>query len=182
VTIRPIPTIDGHRLNEVFLDDVAVPLSDRVGEEGQAWQLIREALAVERHLMLMPGRVRRDLDTLVAWAEQDGALEDPVFADRVRTLVVDTHEVEAVALETLARTEAGLDCTAAAARLKLLGSEAAQAIARCAFELGRESVTEREGDLAFLWRESVMETIAGGASEIMRGVIARSELGMEVGS
>jgi alkylation response protein AidB-like acyl-CoA dehydrogenase len=179
VSIRPIPTIDGHRLNEIFLDEVAVAERDRVGEEGQAWQLIREALAVERHLMLMPGRVHADLDSLRAWARSQGVLADPVFADRLRALVLDAAEVEAVALETLSRTEAGLDCTAAAARLKLLGSEACQAIARCAFELGLEAATDRDGDLGFLWRESIMETIAGGTSEIMRGVVARTELGME---
>jgi alkylation response protein AidB-like acyl-CoA dehydrogenase len=180
VTIRPIPTIDGHRLNEVFLDEVAVPVADRVGEEGQAWHLIREALAVERHLMLMPGRVRRDLRSLVRWARSHSLLDDPVFADRIRALVTDTAEVEAVGLETLALTEAGHDCTGAAARLKLLGSQACQAIARCAFEVGSVAATERDDDLAFLWRESVMETIAGGTSEIMRGVLARTELGMEV--
>ena len=182
VTIRPIPTIDGHALNEVFLDDVRVPVGDRVGAEGAAWQLIREALAVERHLMLMPGRVRRDLVSLVAWARESSAIDDPVFADRVRMLLVDTHEVEVAALEALALTEAGRDCTGAAARVKLLGSQACQAIARCAFEHGYVAATERDGDPAFLWRESVMETIAGGTSEIMRGVLARAELGMEVGT
>ena len=132
--------------------------------------------------MLMPGRVRSDLESLVAWARLSSALDDPTFADRLRALVIDSHEVEATALETLALTEAGRDCTAAAARLKLLGSEACQAIARCAFEAGFVAATEREGDLAFLWRESIMETIAGGTSEIMRGVLARTELSMEVGT
>jgi alkylation response protein AidB-like acyl-CoA dehydrogenase len=179
VTIRPIPTIDGHRLNEVFLDEVAVPVADRVGAEGQAWHLIRAALAVERHLMLLPGRVRRDLETLTAWAQKAGLLDDHLLADRLRGLVVDAGEVEAAAFETLAMTEAGRDCTAAAARLKLLGSDACQAIARCAFDVGLPSALEREGDLGFLWRESVMETIAGGTSEIMRSVLARADLAME---
>lgn len=180
VTIRPIPTIDGHRLNEVFLDEVAVPVADRVGAEGAAWTLIREALAVERHLMLMPGRVRRDFESLLEWARQSGALTDPVIADRIRELLVDVAEVEVAALETLARTEAGLDCTGSAARVKLLGSRASQEIARCAFDAGFVSATEREGDLAFLWRESVLETIAGGTSEIMRGVLGRAELGLGI--
>jgi alkylation response protein AidB-like acyl-CoA dehydrogenase len=180
VTIRPIRTIDGHQLNEVFLDDVVVPVADRVGEEGQAWQLIREALAVERHLMLMPGRVRRDLVSLLEWAGERGRLSDPVLADRIRGFVLDVHEVEAAAFETLALIEAGEDCTGPAARLKLLGSQACQAIARCAFDLGLATTDDRESDLAFLWRESVMETIAGGTTEIMRGVLARAELDMEV--
>lgn len=178
VTVRPIHTIDGHRLNEVFLDDVPVPVVDRVGDEGAAWQIIREALAVERHLMLMPGRVRRDLQSLIDWAGADGLADDAVLSERIRGMALDLAEVEASALETLALTEAGGDATAAAARLKLIGSETCQRIARCAFELGHDSATDRDGDLAFLLRESVMETIAGGTSEIMRGVIARSVLGL----
>jgi alkylation response protein AidB-like acyl-CoA dehydrogenase len=182
VTIRAIPTIDGHRLNEIFLDNVAVPASDRVGDEGEAWALIREALAVERHLMLMPGRVRRDLESLVEWARDSGAIGDAAISERLRDLIVDVEEVEVAALETLALTERRRDSTGPAARVKLLGSQASQAIARCAFEAGFVSATDRDGDLAFLWRESVMETIAGGTSEIMRGVLARSELGMEPGA
>lgn len=181
VTIRPIPTVDGHRLNEVFLDGVEVPVTDRVGEEGQAWQLIREALAVERHLMLMPGRVRRDLASLVSWVEgHELAAADPVLMARIAMLCVDVEEVDVAALETLSLAEAGQDCTAAAARVKLLGSDACQAIARCALEAGYLDAAEREGDLGFLWRETIMETIAGGTSEIMRGVLARSVLNNKV--
>jgi alkylation response protein AidB-like acyl-CoA dehydrogenase len=179
VTIRPIPTIDGHRLNEVFLDEVLVPVGDRVGEEGAAWQLIREALAVERHLMLLPGRVKRDLETLTEWARGHAAGE-PSLDERLRELLVDHAELEASAYETVARTEARLDTTAVAARVKLLGSETIQRIARCAFDLGLTAATERDGELAFLLRETVMETIAGGTSEVMRGVLARDGLGLGV--
>ncbi len=179
VDIRPIRTIDGHGLNEVFLDAVEVPVSRRVGEEGQAWGLIREALAVERHLMVLPGRVRRDLDELLVWARGSGALEDPVFRARVESLEIDVCATEALAAEALARALEGADCAAEAARVKLVGSQATQEIARAAFEHGFVGATRREDDLAFLWRESVMETLAGGTSEIMRGVLARAEFGLD---
>lgn len=178
VTIRPIRTIDGHRLNEVFLDEVEVPIEDRVGAEGAAWNLIREALAVERHLMLLPGRVRRDLDELVSWAGRTGAIADARLRERVRELAVDVAEVEVAALVALAVAEAGRDASVEAARVKLLGSEASQRIARAAFEAGLLAAAEVGGELEFLWRETVMETIAGGASEIMRSVIGRGALGL----
>lgn len=177
VEIRPIETIDGHRLNEIFLDAVEVPVSRRVGEEGDAWRLIRAALAVERHLMVLPGRVRRDLDDLIAWARPVGALQDPVFRERLEQLEVDVCSAEALAAEALAGALAGADCVAEAARVKLVASRATQDIARAAFEHGYVEATRRDGDLAFLWRESVMETLAGGTSEIMRGILARAEFG-----
>ncbi|WP_183407785.1 acyl-CoA dehydrogenase family protein [Nocardioides marmoriginsengisoli] len=178
VDIRPIETIDGHRLNEVFLDDVVVPVAHRVGDEGQAWNLIREALAVERHLMVLPGRVRRDLDDLVSWARGTRAFADPVFRARLDRLEIDVCATEVLAAEALARALEGADCAAEAARVKLVGSGATQDIARAAFEHGYVEATDRDGDLAFLWRESVMETLAGGTSEIMRSVLARTEFGL----
>lgn len=178
VGIRPIETIDGHRLNEVFLDSVAVPVSCRVGEEGDAWRLIRSALAVERHLMVLPGRVRRDLEDLIGWARGCGALGDPVLRDRIDQLEVDVCAAEALAAEALARALEGVDGVAEAARVKLVASRATQDIARAAFEHGWVEASRRDGDLAFLWRESVMETLAGGTSEIMRGILARSEFGL----
>jgi alkylation response protein AidB-like acyl-CoA dehydrogenase len=178
VTIHPIPTIDGHRLNHIFLDDVAVPAANRVGPEGGAWRLIREALAVERHLQLLPGRVQRDFDELWRRARSTGRLHREVVRDRVVDLAVDVAEVETQALETLAAMEAGIDATVPAARVKLLGTEVAQRIARTSMDLGWPESADEGDDLAFLWSQTVMETIAGGTSEIMRGLIARQALGL----
>ncbi|MER7007883.1 acyl-CoA dehydrogenase family protein [Dactylosporangium sp. NPDC000555] len=178
VTIRPIRTIDGHRLNEIFLDEVRVSVEDRVGAEGAAWDLIRDALALERHLMLLPGRVRRDYDDLVAWARPAGVLDDPAMVRRLRELAVDVAEAEVAALVALAAAEAGADATVPAAEAKLLGSTASQRIARAAFDAGHLSAAETGGQLELLWRETVMETIAGGTSEVIRSVIARGALGL----
>ena len=46
VTVRPIITIDGrHEVNEVFLDNVRVPVSNRVGEENQGWDYAKYLLS-----------------------------------------------------------------------------------------------------------------------------------------
>jgi alkylation response protein AidB-like acyl-CoA dehydrogenase len=178
VTIRPIPTIDGHRLNHIFLDDVAVPAANRVGPEAGAWRLVREALAVERHLQLLPGRVRRDFDELVQRATETGRLQSEVVRDHLVGLAVDVAEVETQALRTLAAMEAGRDAAVPAARAKLLGTVTAQRIARVSMDLGWPESADESDDLAFLWSQTVMETIAGGTSEIMRGLIARQALGL----
>jgi alkylation response protein AidB-like acyl-CoA dehydrogenase len=178
VTIRPIPTIDGHRLNEVFLDDVHVPAANRVGAEGGAWRLIREALAVERHLMVLPGRVRRDYEDLLGWARQPGRRDDPAVAAALLDAATDLAEVEAAALCTLAAMEAGGAGIVEAARAKLLGSRAVQRMARIPYELGDAAALARDGIHGFLWHETVMETIAGGTSEVMLDMVARHGLGL----
>ncbi|MDG4834374.1 acyl-CoA dehydrogenase family protein [Solwaraspora sp. WMMD1047] len=178
VTIRPIRTIDGHRLNEVFLDDVVVPVRDRVGPEGGAWRLIREALAVERHLMVLPGRVRRDYEDLLRWARRPDGPADAVARAAVLDAAVDLAEVEAAALTTVAAMERGGDGIVEAARAKLLASRAVQRMARIPFDAGDVTATDLAGDQAFLWHETVMETIAGGTSEVMLGMVARHGLGL----
>jgi alkylation response protein AidB-like acyl-CoA dehydrogenase len=178
VTVRPIRTIDGHRLNEVFLDDVAVPARDRVGPEGGAWRLIREALAVERHLMVLPGRVRRDYEDLLRWVRQPDGPADAVARAAVLDAAVDLAEVEAAALSTVAAMERGGDGIVEAARAKLLASRAVQRMARIPFDAGDLAATDLAGDQAFLWHETVMETIAGGTSEVMLGMVARHGLGL----
>lgn len=178
VTIRPIPTIDGHRLNEVFLDDVPVPVTDRIGPEGGAWALMREALALERHLQLLPGRVRRDFDDLRAWTRRTRVDGQDRVRERLAGLAVDVAEVESEVLVTLGAIESGGDAPVSAARAKLLGSALTQRIAAVGMELGAPSMLDDDEDLAFLWSQAVMETIAGGTSEIMRGLLARQVFGL----
>lgn len=178
VEVRPIRTIDGHQLNEVFMHDVAVPAADRVGDEGGAWRLIREALAVERHLQLLPGRVQRDYADLVEHVAAAGRDRDPEVTAVLRSIAVDVAEVEALALATLAAMERGDDTTVAAAAAKLLGTSVSQRIARVGMEMGWAELYEYDDQLTFLWSQTVMETIAGGSSEILRSVIARQALGL----
>ena len=49
ITVRPIISIDGsHHLNEVFFDDVRVPVSMRIGEENNGWDVAKFLLGNER--------------------------------------------------------------------------------------------------------------------------------------
>jgi alkylation response protein AidB-like acyl-CoA dehydrogenase len=176
VTITPIPTIDGHRLNEVRLDEVEVPVGHRIGEEGQAWTMIRRALARERHLQVLPGRIERDLESLVAATAHLG----PTSGSHTRS------ELALLASRALAVRASMIRCLRAAghdeidpitaARNKVHGTDLMQQIARMAFALGERDVVVDGSDLQLLWRESIMETIAGGTTEVMLDLIARNGL------
>ncbi len=49
ITVRPIQTIDGgHEVNEVFFDDVEVPVENLVGEENKGWDYAKFLLGNER--------------------------------------------------------------------------------------------------------------------------------------
>ena len=74
--------------------------------------------------------------------------------------------------------EAGRDTTVAAAANMVVHTELSQEIARQAFEWGGTRVLVEGSRIQELWRQSLWETIGGGTSEVMRGVIARQGLGL----
>ena len=178
ITVSPIHTIDGHQVNEVFLDEVVVPVANRVGEDGKAWTMIREALAVERHTQVLPGRLRRDLEELEALLDSHGLSGQPVVRKSLVDLRCRLAAVEAGSLAAVAALAAGGQAVMEAAQAKLLGSQLSQAIPRVGLDLLGTAGVVRDNEMAFLWRESVMETIAGGTVEVMASMLARQGLGL----
>jgi len=178
VRVAPLPTIDDEQLNEVTLDDVRVPVEQRIGLENGAWKMMNEALAVERHVQFPPGRVRRDLEDLVAFVREHRLGGDAHARRVIADLAVEVREVEVHALRVLEAAEKGRSSVVEAAANKVAHTEVCQRIARAALDLGGpEGVVRGEG-LEFLWRQSAWETIGGGTSEVMRGVVARQGLGL----
>jgi hypothetical protein len=178
VRVNPLPTLDGDQLNEVFFDGVRVPGAQRIGTEGGAWKIMGEALADERHIQFPPGRVRRDLEEVIAWARVQGLARDP----RVRTVLADLAvrcaEVEAAGLRVLDAMLRGTGGAAEAAANKVIHTVVCQEIARAALDFGGPAALVAGERVELLWRQSLWETIGGGTSEVMRGVVARQALGL----
>jgi 3-oxocholest-4-en-26-oyl-CoA dehydrogenase alpha subunit len=178
LTFAPIASLDGERFNEVRFDGVRVPVQNRIGDENNAWSLMTESLATERHVQFAPKRCQRDFEDLVAWIRDTGRADDPVVRQRVAELAVSLAELKALSLVMLQAVGTGRPAVVEAAANKLAGSELAQRIARTALELDGTDCLVRGSWLEFLWRQSISETIGGGTSEIMRGIIARVGLGL----
>jgi alkylation response protein AidB-like acyl-CoA dehydrogenase len=178
VEVEPIPIVDDHPLYAVRLDGVEVPVANRVGPEGGAWALLGEALADERHVQFPAKRVRRDLEEVVAWARAQGLLADARVRDALADLAVRALEVEMHALRVLDALSRGRPAQAEAAANKVAHTVACQEIARAAVELGGPSALVRGARTELLWRQTLWETIGGGTSEIMRGIVARHALGL----
>jgi len=178
VTISPIPAFDGERFNEVHFDNVAVPVADRVGEENGAWTLMTESLATERHVQFSPKRVQRDFEELVSWVKAIGLASDPVVREQLAGIAVDLAEAHALSVSLLDAVQHGRNATVEAAFNKLASTDLCQRIARAALDFGAPEALVKGTMIEFLWRQSICETIGGGTSEVMRGVIARARLGL----
>ncbi|NND66123.1 MAG: pilus assembly protein CpaD [Halioglobus sp.] len=178
VTVSPLPTLDGDQLNEVFFDGAQVPVGQRIGDENGAWSIIGEALADERHIQFPPGRVRRDLEELVAWLNEHGHGHDRLVRARMADLSARVMETEMLALKVLATMVAGGNATVDAAMNKIIHTTVCQDIARAVLDLGGPEALVSGERPELIWRQSLTETIGGGTSEIMRSVVSRQLLGL----
>ncbi len=178
IEVRPIPLIDGHRINEVRLDEVEVAEDNRVGDENAAWPIMREVLAMERHLQVLPGRIRRDFEDLLAWARESGAIEDSEVRRRLADIGAGLTQIEAMTVGLVHNVADGHESELGAASAKLLGTLLLQRIARTPSELGYDDALVKGGIFEFLWREVIHETLSGGSIEVMRTLIARRALNL----
>ena len=181
VVISPIPTLDGHQLNTVHLDDVEVEADRLVGQPGEAWPIVQRALAEERHLQVLPGRLRRDFEDLVAWSIESETLVQPELHSQLAQIAADIDMVEAGCWQLVTDAMLRRDSLLLAARQKLIGTELMQRIARLPSERGDPGCVVEGSPFWMLWRQCILETIAGGTTQVMRDMIARKVLGLGAG-
>ena len=100
ITVRPIISIDGsHHLNEVFFDDVRVPVANRVYEENRGWDVAKFLLGNERTGIARLGKSKervRSAKEMAREVREDGKplIEDAAFRQRVAQLEVDMKALE----------------------------------------------------------------------------------------
>lgn len=134
ITVRPIITLDGeHEVNEVFFDDVRVPVENLVGEENKGWTCAKYLLTHERTGQAGIGLSKAALTHLKAIAAQETAggqplVDDPLFRVRIAELEMRLLAVEMSTLRILAASRDGGVPGAESSLLKIQGSEIRQAI------------------------------------------------------
>src|SRR6266478_1501122 len=100
ITVRPITTIDGGKeVNEVFFDDVLVPLENRVGEENKGWDYAKYLLGNERTGIARVGVSKARLRRLKEIAALERLGDKPLIEDDRFRLKIAALEVELKALE-----------------------------------------------------------------------------------
>ena len=202
VTVRPIVTIDGaHVVNQVFLEGVRVPKSNRVGKEGQGWTIAKYLLGHERTSIAGVGWCKQQVRRIkaIAQAEQMNGrplIDDARFAAKLAVVEVDLMALEYTNLRVLAAESAGKAPGPEASLLKIKGTEVQQALT----ELLREAVGYRAHPLVpevlkkgwneapigpeyamfvaplyFGWRKA---SIYGGSNEIQKNIITKAVLGL----
>lgn len=190
ITIRPIHSIDGaHHLNEVFFDEVRVPVANLVGEENKGWDCAKFLLGNERTGIANVGLCRERLEharEVAARTCQGGVrlIDDPKLRAELAGLDAEIRALEVTNWRFLLTPSAQRELPAFASVLKLKGVELQQDInallARLAGPQGleRREVEETEyGPLTPRYFYSRAASIYGGTSEVQKDILAKAIVG-----
>jgi alkylation response protein AidB-like acyl-CoA dehydrogenase len=134
ITVRPIPLLDGeHEVNEIWFDNVAVPVANLIGEENKGWTYAKYLLGHERVNIAQVGQSRRELLRLKQLAARQGngaarLLDDVRFRDRLAQIEIDLMALELTVMRVLAADERRRDPGPESSVLKIRGSEIQQAL------------------------------------------------------
>ena len=186
ITIRPLYDMSGeHHFNEVFFDDVRVPVQRRVGEENRGWYILAEHLDFERsgieRLIDLEDDYWKAVDHARALAAK-GWLPAQMRA-RIAELGVELEVGRLLCYRVAWMQGEGIVPNAEASMAKVFGTEWSQRVTRIAQNLwGLAAAGYAEGSegqrVARAYFTGVPRTIAGGTSEIQRNIIASRGLGL----
>jgi alkylation response protein AidB-like acyl-CoA dehydrogenase len=202
ITVRPIISIDGsHHLNEVFFDDVRVPVDQRVGEENRGWDYAKFLLGNERTGIARLGKSKERLEFAKEVARtvrhnDRPLIEDPAFRQRVAQIEVGLKTLELTQLRVVSQAGRKSDGKPDpfSSILKIKGTELQQATSELVMDVGGPlAMADWARDLSGLanepgfgpdWSEYMAapylmlraSTIYGGTNEIQKNILTKAVL------
>jgi len=200
ITVRPIIMLDeDHEVNEVFFDNVKVPVANLVGQENRGWTYAKYLLGHERTGIAAVGRSKRELAFLKSLAARESKngkplIDDPLFAARLANLEIELMALEMTVLRVLAKADKAPGPEASV--LKVRGTDIQQALTELMMEAvgpmalpfdpayleGKSEHSVFDDDdaapLASYYFNYRKTSIYGGSNEIQRNIITQMILGL----
>ena len=196
ITVRPLILMDGgHEVNEIFFDNVKVPVQNLVFEENKGWTVAKYLLGHERMGSGSVGASRRELAALRTLAQRElkngkPLIEDLRFKDKISRVEIELDALEITSmrfLDQMRRT--GQAPGADVSMLKIRGTEVQQMITELAMQAAGPNAqpfvsvsngvvdpfTSRLAPRYFNFRKA---SIYAGSNEIQRNIIAKMSLGL----
>jgi alkylation response protein AidB-like acyl-CoA dehydrogenase len=185
--VRPLKTMIGtSSFNEVFFEDVRVPKRNLIGRRGQGWEVSTTTLLHERNMLGRSGHTETMLQNCIDVLRDTGALDDPVYRDRLariqaRVLAMKYHGLRLLT-DNLKKRRSGV----AALVTKLNGCQLNHDICALAIDaLGEHGILQRGSRRVRdngSWQAQYMFTlgliIGGGTAEIQKNIISERGLGL----
>ncbi|OXS31571.1 acyl-CoA dehydrogenase family protein [Streptomyces sp. XY006] len=185
ITVRPLRTLAGSaEFAEVFLDEVRVPVANRVGDENDGWRVTMVTLSFERGTAFAGEVVacRRVLTELAAAARGNGRWDDPALRRRLGRLGAEFRALwRLVQWNVSAAGTSGGVPGAGGSVFKLRYSHARQELYDAAADVLGDDCLDLDRPWTLDRLSSLSYTIAAGTSQIQHGIIAERILGLPKG-
>jgi alkylation response protein AidB-like acyl-CoA dehydrogenase len=195
ITVRPLILLDeGHEVNEVFFDDVRVPVENLVHEENQGWTVAKYLLGHERLNTGRIGQSRRELLRLRELASRtlvrgQPLLDDVRFRDRLSRVEIELMALEITNMRFLDDMRRNGKIGPEVSMLKIRGTEIQQAITELMMQAvgpraqafkpirydGFDDFMASSASRYFNFRKT---SIYAGSNEIQRNIFAKMALGL----
>ena len=179
ITVRPLILMDGaHEVNEVFFDDVKVPVDNRVHEEGKGWTVAKYLLGYERMNTGRIGESKRQLARLKEVASH--LKDDSRFRDRLSRVEIELMALEITNLRFLDRMRrTGQPPGADVSMLKIKGTEIQQGLTELMLQALDPAASDPAAEAVRKRYLSMRKTtIYAGSNEIQRNIIAKMTLAL----
>ena len=206
ITVKPIIMLDGeHEVNEVWFDNVRVPVENRVGDENKGWTYAKFLLGHERTGIAGVGRSKAALRRLKSLARRQQGdngkplIEDQRFRDRIAQVEMELMALEITNLKLISEEDKAHAPGPEASMLKIKGSEIQQTLTElCMQALGpyalpwlhdgqdlagssqplAENFAVRDTGTSGSYFNTRKTTIYGGSSEVQKNIISQMILGL----
>lgn len=183
VTRRPIERMDGEQVfAEIFLDNVRVPVADRLGGEGEGWKVCMATAGFERGLLLRsPARYQHAAAKLIALYARHKADLPASMAERVAQSWMDADAYALAIYAMCSRLAAGGTIGPESSTNKIFWSEMDMALHKTALDILGPRAELMDADPEH-WLDGYIFALAGpiyaGSNEIQRNIIAERMLGL----
>ncbi|RPF46324.1 hypothetical protein EDD96_2895 [Streptomyces sp. Ag109_G2-6] len=185
VTVRPLRTLAGSaEFAEVFLDEVRVPVANRVGAENDGWRVTMVTLSFERGTAFVGEVVacRRTLGALARAARANGRWDDPVLRRRLGRLYGEFGALWRLTQWNVSEAQGSGGVPGIGGSVfKLAYSHARQELYDAAAEVLGAGALSLEEEWTAERLSSLSYTIAAGTSQIQRNIVAERILGLPKG-
>ena len=196
ITVRPLILMDGtHEVNEIFFENVKVPVENLVFEENKGWTVAKYLLGHERMGSARTGALRREMAALQALAERESTdghslMDDTRFRDRISRAEIDLEALELTARRFLDKMRiTGQPPGADVSMLKIKGTEVQQRITELMMQavgpnaqpftaVDEGAVDAYDARMSPRYYNYRKASIYAGSNEIQRNIIAKMTLGL----
>jgi acyl-CoA dehydrogenase len=183
--MRPIDTMVNHQTNELFFDELEVPVENLIGEEGKGFRYILTGMNAERigAAAQACGDCRYFIDKATRYANERVVFGRPIGQNQGVQFPIARAHVQWKAADLMCRAAAalydsGVPCGEEANMAKLLASEAAWAAAETCMQTHGGFAAAREYDIERKWKEARLSLIAPISTNLVLAYIGQNTLGL----